>query len=56
MDETLQQNITAAIFDNKDDLVQVHPAAKELDPTTAGKMAFIETCPGSQAYYSQHGG
>lgn len=56
MDETLQQNITAAIFDNKEDLVQVHPAAKELDPTTAGKMPFIETCPGAQAYYSQHGG
>lgn len=56
MDQKLQQDITAAIFDNKEDLVQVHPAAKELDPTTAGKMAFIETCPGAQAYYSQHGG
>lgn len=56
MDEKLQQDITAAIFDNKEDLVQVHPAAKELDPTTAGKMPFIETCPGAQAYYSQHGG
>ncbi|MEO3435032.1 TAXI family TRAP transporter solute-binding subunit [Inquilinus sp. CAU 1745] len=55
MDEELQQNITAAIFDNKEDLVQVHPAAKELDPSTAGEIPFIETCPGSQAYYDQAG-
>jgi TRAP-type uncharacterized transport system substrate-binding protein len=56
MDETLQENITAAIFDNKDDLVQVHPAAKELDVTTAGKIPFIETCPGAQAYFDRAGG
>jgi TRAP transporter TAXI family solute receptor len=56
MDETLQQNITAAIFDNKEDLVQVHPAAKELDASTAGDIPFIETCPGAQAYYDQAGG
>ena len=53
MDETLQQNITAAIFDNKADLVQVHPAAKELDASTAGKIPFIKTCPGAQAYYDK---
>lgn len=56
MDETLQQNITAAIFDNKADLVQVHPAAKELDASTAGDIPFIKTCPGSQAYYDKVGG
>lgn len=53
MDESLQQAITAAIFDNKEDLVQVHPAAKELDASTAGEISFIETCPGAQAYYDQ---
>lgn len=53
MDQQLQQDITAAIFDNKEDLVQVHPAAKELDASTAGEIPFIETCPGAQAYYDQ---
>lgn len=53
MDVTLQQNITAAIFDNKADLVQVHPAAKELDASTAGTIPFIKTCPGAQAYYDK---
>jgi TRAP transporter TAXI family solute receptor len=56
MDEQLQQDITAAIFDNKEDLVQVHPAANELDASTAGEIPFIETCPGAQAYYDQVGG
>lgn len=53
MDVALQQSITAAIFDNKKDLVQVHPAAKELDASTAGKISFIKTCPGAQAYYDK---
>jgi TRAP transporter TAXI family solute receptor len=56
MEESLQQDIAAAIFDNKEDLVQVHPAAKELDASTAGEIPFIETCPGAQAYYGQKGG
>ncbi|GAB3520745.1 TAXI family TRAP transporter solute-binding subunit [Arthrobacter monumenti] len=55
MDEQLQEDVTTAIFENKDKLVQVHPAAKELDASTAGKIPFIDTCPGSQAYYDQAG-
>jgi TRAP transporter TAXI family solute receptor len=55
MDEQLQQDITAAIFDHKDQLVQVHPAAKELDASTAGDVPFIDTCPGSQKYYDGAG-
>lgn len=55
MDEELQQNITAAIFDSKEQLVQVHPAAEELDPATAGDVPFVETCPGAQAYFDQVG-
>ena len=51
MDESLQEDITKAIFDNKEQLILVHPAAKELDPATAGKIDFIETCPGAQAFY-----
>ena len=55
MDEQLQEDVTAAIFDHKDDLVQVHPAAEELDAATAGDVPFVDTCPGSQAYYDQAG-
>lgn len=55
MDEELQQNITAAIFDNKEQLVQVHPAAEEFDASTAGEIEFVEVCPGAQAYYDSQG-
>lgn len=55
MDETLQEQITAAIFDNKDALIQVHPAAEELDPTTAGDVPYITTCAGAQTYFDQAG-
>lgn len=55
MDEQLQHDITAAVFDNKEDLIKVHPAAKELDASTAGNIPFIEICPGAQAYYDQAG-
>jgi TRAP transporter TAXI family solute receptor len=53
MPEDLQQQITSAIFDNKETLVAVHPAAEELDPTTAGEIDFIEICPGAQAYFDE---
>ena len=51
MDESLQEDITRAIFENKEQLITVHPAANELDPATAGDVDFIETCPGAQAYF-----
>ena len=51
MDQQLQQDITKAIFENKEQLITVHPAAKELDPATAGTIDFVETCPGAQAFY-----
>jgi TRAP-type uncharacterized transport system substrate-binding protein len=51
MDESLQEDITRVIFENKEQLITVHPAAKELDPKTAGDVGFIKTCPGAQAYF-----
>ena len=51
MDESLQEDITRAIFENKEQLITVHPAANELDPATAGDVDFIETCPGAPAYF-----
>jgi uncharacterized protein len=55
MDESLQEDITRVIFENKDQLTTVHPAAEELDPKTAGEVSFIETCPGAQAYFDTAG-
>ena len=55
MDESLQEDITRVIFENKDQLTTVHPAAEELDPKTAGDVSFIETCPGAQAYFDTAG-
>lgn len=56
MDEKLQEDVAAAIFESKQQLVKVHPAAKELDPATADEVPFIETCPGAQKYFDQAGG
>ena len=53
MDATLQEQITAAIFDNKDALIQVHPAAEELDAATAGNVPYITTCAGAQTYFDK---
>ncbi len=55
MDQQLQQDITRTIFENKEQLLTVHPAAEELDPATADDVAFIETCPGAQAYFDSVG-
>jgi uncharacterized protein len=55
MDEQLQQDITRTIFENKEQLLTVHPAAEELDPATAGDVTFIETCPGAKAYFDSVG-
>lgn len=51
MDEGLQEQLTALLFEHKDDLVAVHPAAEELDQETAGDVAFMDVCPGAQAFY-----
>ncbi|MDP9459202.1 MAG: TAXI family TRAP transporter solute-binding subunit [Actinomycetota bacterium] len=55
MDESLQEDITRTIFENKEQLITVHPAAEELDPENAAEVAFIDTCPGAQAYYDSVG-
>ena len=55
MDEQLQYDITAAIFDNEEALIQVHPAAVELDAATAGDISYIDTCPGAQTYFDEAG-
>jgi TRAP transporter TAXI family solute receptor len=51
MSADLQQQITQVLFEQKADLVAVHPAAGELDAATAGDVEFMDVCPGAQAYY-----
>ncbi|WP_104168569.1 TAXI family TRAP transporter solute-binding subunit [Arthrobacter sp. SX1312] len=56
MDEQLQEDITRSIFENEEALIQVHPAAEELDAATAGDISYIETCPGAQTYFDEAAG
>ena len=51
MDEGLQEELTALLFEHKDDLVAVHGAAEELDQETAGDVEFMDLCPGAEAFY-----
>jgi TRAP transporter TAXI family solute receptor len=51
MDEALQEQLTALLFEHKDDLVAVHPAAEELDEETAGDVTYMDVCPGAEAFY-----
>ena len=51
MDEGLQEQLTALLFERKDELVAVHPAANELDQETADDVEFMDLCPGAQAFY-----
>ncbi len=55
MDEQLQEDLTRLLFEQKDALVDVHPAAEALDPELAQEVAFMDLCPGSQAYYDEAG-
>ncbi len=55
MPEELQQQLTAAMFDNREALADVHPEANNLDPATAGDVGFMDVCPGSQRYFDEQG-
>ena len=55
MDEQLQQDLTALLFDQRDALIDVHAAAEALDVETASDIPFMDICPGAQAYYDEQG-
>jgi TRAP transporter TAXI family solute receptor len=56
MDEQLAFDLTKLLFDHKEDLVAVHPEAKNLDPETAKKVIPpIELHPGAQRYFDEQG-
>ncbi len=51
MDEELQRQITAVVFEQKEDLVKVHPEAKNINKATASQVGFMDLCPGAKRYY-----
>jgi TRAP transporter TAXI family solute receptor len=53
--EDLQHDLTAVLFEHKDELVSVHAAAEDIDPELAQDIEFMEICPGSQAYFDEQG-
>jgi uncharacterized protein len=56
MDEQLAFDLTKLLFDHKQDLVAVHPEAKNLDAQTAKEViAPIELHPGAQRYFDEQG-
>lgn len=56
MDDKVAHDITKLLFDKKQDLVAVHPEAKNLDPQKAQEViAPIELHPGAKQYYEESG-
>ena len=56
MDEQVAFDLTKLLFDHKDDLVAVHPEAKNLDPKRGAEViAPIELHPGAKRYYDEEG-
>jgi len=56
MDDKLAHDLTKLLFDQKQDLVAVHPEAKNLDPARAKEViAPIELHPGAKQYFDEEG-
>jgi uncharacterized protein len=56
MDEKLAFDLTKLLFDHKDDLVAVHPEAKNLDPKRGAEViAPIQLHPGAKRYFDEEG-
>ena len=56
MDEKLAFDLTKLLFDQKDDLVAVHPEAKNLDPKRGAEViAPIQLHPGAKRYFDEEG-
>ena len=56
MEDKLAQDLTKLLFDQKEQLVQVHPEAKNLDVAAAQEIVPpLELHPGAQTYYDEAG-
>jgi TRAP transporter TAXI family solute receptor len=55
MTESLAYDILRALFDHRDELLAVHPAAKELSLATAASTAAAPFHPGAERLYRERG-
>jgi uncharacterized protein len=56
MDDKLAHDLTKLLFERKQDLVAVHPEAKNLDPKKGAEViAPIELHPGAKRYFDEQG-
>jgi len=55
MDEELAYQITKLLFDRRDELIEVHPEAENLNIEDAQDIAPLEFHPGAQRYYDEQG-
>ena len=55
VDEELVYQMTKAIFENLDELVAAHQAAKAIDPAEAAKDTVIPLHPGAERYFKEAG-
>jgi TRAP transporter TAXI family solute receptor len=56
MDDKLAHDLTKLLFDRKQDLVAVHPEAKNLDPQKAKEVISpIQLHPGAKKYFDEQG-
>jgi uncharacterized protein len=53
MSEDLAYELTRLLFQKKDELVKVHPEARNLDIATAQEVAPLELHPGAQRYFQE---
>jgi TRAP transporter TAXI family solute receptor len=53
MDEDLQHDLAAVLFERKADLEQVHPEAKNIRLETAEDVGFMDICPGAAQYFDE---
>ena len=56
MEEDLAYDLTKLLFDHRDDLIDVHPEARNLDLETAVEVDPLELHPGAQRYYDEASG
>jgi TRAP transporter TAXI family solute receptor len=53
--DDLVYTVVRAVFDNREEMVQVHPAAAETIPANMGRNSFLPLHPGAIRYYRQIG-
>jgi TRAP transporter TAXI family solute receptor len=55
MSTDLVYKITKAIFEHRNELIEIHPVAKEIDPRTIQKTVTYPLHPGAEKYFKEAG-